>query len=42
MHEVISEIFRAMNTKILDCLKAKLPRWANAFPYVNGNSSQTV
>ncbi|WP_218005645.1 class I SAM-dependent DNA methyltransferase [Neobacillus fumarioli] len=35
-HEVISEIFRAMNTKIDDRAKAKLPRWADAFPYVNG------
>ncbi|PGX73776.1 class I SAM-dependent DNA methyltransferase [Priestia megaterium] len=36
MHEVISQIFHAMNTKILDRSKAKLPRWADAFPYVNG------
>lgn len=36
MHEVISEIFRAMNTKILDRAEEKLPRWADAFPYVNG------
>lgn len=36
MHEVINEIFRAMNIKILDRPKAKLPRWADAFPYVNG------
>ncbi|WML56667.1 DNA methyltransferase [Neobacillus sp. PS2-9] len=36
MHEVISEIFRAMNTKIVNRPKAKLPRWADAFPYVNG------
>ncbi|KEO84099.1 class I SAM-dependent DNA methyltransferase [Tumebacillus flagellatus] len=35
-HEVISEIFRAMNTKILDRPKVNLPRWADAFPYVNG------
>jgi hypothetical protein len=35
-HEVISEIFRAMNTKVPDREKAKLPRWADAFPYVNG------
>jgi hypothetical protein len=35
-HEVISELFRAMNTKIEDRAAAKLPRWANAFPYVNG------
>lgn len=35
-HEVISEIFRAMNTKRDDRASAKLPRWADAFPYVNG------
>ena len=35
-HEVISEIFRAMNTKRDDRADAKLPRWADAFPYVNG------
>ncbi|TPN35985.1 DNA methyltransferase [Mesorhizobium sp. B1-1-6] len=35
-HEVIGELFRAMNTKIADRTPAKLPRWADAFPYVNG------
>lgn len=35
-HEVISELFRAMNTAINDRASAKLPRWADAFPYVNG------
>jgi len=35
-HEVMSEIFRAMNTKIADRREAKLPRWAEGFPYVNG------
>lgn len=35
-HEVISEIFRAMNTPIADRDAAGLPRWANGFPYVNG------
>lgn len=35
-HEVISEIFRAMNTKIDDRAGAKLSRWADVFPYVNG------
>ncbi len=35
-HQVISEIFRAMNTKIADRESAKLPRWADVFPYVNG------
>ena len=35
-HEVISELFRAMNTPIKDRATAKLPRWADVFPYVNG------
>ncbi|WP_108485308.1 class I SAM-dependent DNA methyltransferase [Oceaniglobus ichthyenteri] len=35
-HEIISEVFRAMNTAIADRAGAKLPRWADAFPYVNG------
>lgn len=35
-HAVIGEIFRAMNTKIEDRAAAKLPRWADMFPYVNG------
>jgi hypothetical protein len=35
-HEVIGELFRAMNTKIEARAAAKLPRWANTFPYVNG------
>ena len=35
-HEVIEAIFRAMNTKIEDRTEANLPRWADAFPYVNG------
>lgn len=35
-HEVISDLFRAMNTKIEDRASANLPRWADAFPYVNG------
>lgn len=35
-HEVIGEIFRAMNTPIVKRAEAKLPRWADAFPYVNG------
>ena len=36
-HEVIGELFRAMNTKIEDRASAKVPRWADAFPYVNGD-----
>ena len=35
-HWVISEIFRAMNTKIADRPASGLRNWANAFPYVNG------
>ena len=35
-HEVLGELFRAMNTKYDDRSSAKLPRWADAFPYVNG------
>jgi hypothetical protein len=35
-HEVIGELFRAMNTKIEDREKAGTPRWASTFPYVNG------
>lgn len=35
-HWVISEIFRAMNTKLTDRPASGLRNWANAFPYVNG------
>ena len=35
-HSVISEIFRAMNVAIAVRDAAKLPRWADGFPYVNG------
>jgi len=35
-HEVIGEIFRAMNTKIEDRKAANFRPWADAFPYVNG------
>jgi hypothetical protein len=35
-HDVISEMFRAMNTKIANRAGANLPRWADVFPYVNG------
>lgn len=35
-HEVMSEIFRAMNTHFNDRPAANLPRWAGVFPYVNG------
>ncbi|WP_406645938.1 lactate dehydrogenase [Aliisedimentitalea scapharcae] len=35
-HEVISELFRAMNTKADNRTAAGIARWANVFPYVNG------
>jgi hypothetical protein len=36
-HEVIGELFRAMNTKREDHEAAGIPRWADSFPYVNGD-----
>ena len=35
-HQIISELFRAMKTPATGRADAKLPRWANDFPYVNG------
>jgi hypothetical protein len=35
-HEVIGEIFQVMNKPIPKRAEAKLSRWADAFPYVNG------
>lgn len=35
-HEVMAEIFRAMNVKIADRASAHLRSWADQFPYVNG------
>ena len=35
-HEVIGEIFRAMNTEPAAREKTDIRRWADAFPYVNG------
>lgn len=35
-HEVISEIFRSMNTKTADRKKENIRSWADGFPYVNG------
>jgi hypothetical protein len=35
-HEVMSEVFRAMDTKIEDRASSSLHRWADQFPYVNG------
>ena len=35
-HEVISELFRTMNTESAEREAAGIPRWANLFPYVNG------
>ena len=43
-HEVISEIFRAMNTPLEQRQSAKLSPFANAFPHANGGlfSGNTV
>jgi hypothetical protein len=35
-HQVVSTLFRAMNLKLDERDAARLPRWALAFPYVNG------
>lgn len=37
-HQVLSEIFRAMNIKVAERANTepRLPNWANGFPYVNG------
>lgn len=35
-NQIISEIFRALNTKTADRASEKLPRWTEQFPYVNG------
>lgn len=35
-HEVISTLFRAMNTKAEAHAAAGVPRWVSRFPYVNG------
>jgi hypothetical protein len=35
-HEVLSEVFRAMNTKLEERKSAKIKNWAYDFPYVNG------
>ena len=35
-HEVLSELFRAMNTKHDDRRAAEIRSWADGFPYVNG------
>ena len=35
-HAVISELFRAMNTKIAERKSANIKLWADGFPYVNG------
>ena len=36
-HEVISELFRAMDTPQSERSKEGIPRWALPFPYVNGS-----
>lgn len=35
-NQVISEIFKALNTKSSDRAKEKISRWTEQFPYVNG------
>jgi hypothetical protein len=35
-HEVISELFRAMNTRIAERKSEAIKLWADVFPYVNG------
>jgi hypothetical protein len=35
-HEVIGTIFRALNMRTAERAVAKLPRWIDGFPYVNG------
>ena len=35
-HEVIGALFRAMNIPVENRATARLPRWADVFPYVNG------
>ncbi len=35
-HEVIATLFRTMNTKREERAAARIPRWAEDFPYVNG------
>lgn len=35
-HEVLATLFRTMNTKREDRAFTKIPRWAEDFPYVNG------
>ena len=35
-HEVLAELFRAVNTKPVDRVAAGIRSWADVFPYVNG------
>jgi hypothetical protein len=35
-HDVLAELFRAMDMRSDDPERQSLPRWANEFPYVNG------
>ena len=43
LHEVVSTLFLAMNTKKgADRAVAGIPRWADAFPYVNGAPENAV
>ena len=36
-HQIIAELFRAMDTEVEDRPSAKIARWADPFPYVNGH-----
>ena len=35
-HDVLAELFRAMDTKPEDRQRENIRNWANVFPYVNG------
>lgn len=35
-HEVLSELFRSMNTRVPERVAENIRSWANTFPYVNG------
>lgn len=37
LHQIISTIFSTMDTKHSDRAEARLPAWADPFPYVNGS-----
>ncbi len=41
-HEIIAELFRAMDTKLEEREQEKIRSWANVFPYVNGELFRVV